>query len=166
SRPRAAGCSSGNAELIGNDLIVTLSADCNPANADPAVLMPKQLGSIMHETGHNLGLGHGGTILQPDGTFLIDNTGYKPNHLSVMNYAFQFPGVGTTVDATGRYVGGAYDFCRAQLVDLNENGGLDEPTGIIPGLWDLALMTRYVCPGATRATLTAAVGGQPINWGL
>ena len=35
----------------------------------------------MHELGHNLGLRHGG----------VDNTNCKPHHVSVMNYAYQFP---------------------------------------------------------------------------
>ena len=35
----------------------------------------------MHELGHNLGLRHGG----------VDNVNCKPHHVSVMNYAYQFP---------------------------------------------------------------------------
>ena len=41
----------------------------------------EQAGTFMHELGHNLGLRHGGG----------DNTNCKPHHLSVMNYAYQFP---------------------------------------------------------------------------
>ena len=37
----------------------------------------------MHELGHNLGLRHGGG----------DDVNYKPNYLSIMNYAFQFAGL-------------------------------------------------------------------------
>ena len=42
-----------------------------------------QAGTLMHELGHNLGLRHGGD----------DHTKYKPNYLSVMNYAFQLTGL-------------------------------------------------------------------------
>src|SRR4029078_5511463 len=42
-----------------------------------------QSGSIMHELGHSLGLGHGGS----------DGVNYKPNYLSVMNYAFDPGGI-------------------------------------------------------------------------
>ena len=40
----------------------------------------QQKGTLMHEFGHTLGIGHG-----------EDHTNYKPNYLSVMNYHFQFP---------------------------------------------------------------------------
>ena len=42
-----------------------------------------QVGTFVHELGHNLGLKHGGT----------DHTQYKPNLLSLMNYAFQTDGI-------------------------------------------------------------------------
>ena len=41
----------------------------------------QQAGTFMHELGHNLGLHHGGQ----------EDTNYKPNYLSVMNYLFQMP---------------------------------------------------------------------------
>lgn len=45
---------------------------------------PGALGrTFMHELGHSLGLSHGGT----------DITGFKPNYLSIMNYAFQISGL-------------------------------------------------------------------------
>ena len=45
----------------------------------------EQAGTFMHELGHNLGLRHGG----------VDNVNCKPHHLSVMNYAYQFPNIVT-----------------------------------------------------------------------
>lgn len=44
-----------------------------------------EAGTFMHELGHSLGLTHGGT---PN-----DNTKFKPNHLSIMNYLYQFTGL-------------------------------------------------------------------------
>jgi hypothetical protein len=38
-----------------------------------------QTATVMHEMGHNLGLGHGG---------IADTTNFKPNHFSVMNYNY------------------------------------------------------------------------------
>ncbi len=39
-----------------------------------------QFGTVMHELGHNLSLGHGG----------FENTNYKPNYLSIMNYLYRY----------------------------------------------------------------------------
>jgi hypothetical protein len=46
---------------------------------------------LLHELGHAFGLGHGGA----HGGFRWDNTNYKPNYPSVMNYRYQFCGLDT-----------------------------------------------------------------------
>ena len=63
-----------------------------------------QAGTFMHELGHNLGLRHGGT----------DESNYKPNYLSVMNYAFQFYGL---IKNNSQ---GNFDYSRFKLADLDE----------------------------------------------
>lgn len=63
-----------------------------------------QAGTFMHELGHNLGLDHGGD----------DDVRFKPNYLSVMNYAFQFNGLAKNGQS------GWYDYSRAELPPLNE----------------------------------------------
>jgi len=73
----------------------------------------EQAGTFMHELGHNLGLRHGGE----------DHTQWKPNYISVMNYAFQTRGL--FIGGTGGY----FDYSRYDLPDLNENN-LNETTGI------------------------------------
>jgi hypothetical protein len=75
----------------------------------------QQAGTFMHELGHNLGLRHGGS----------DNTHRKPNYLSVMNYAFQMPGL--------RFNGvdGLLDYSSFSLNALNENN-LNEYVGLDP----------------------------------
>ena len=74
-----------------------------------------QKGTLMHETGHNLGLRHGG------------NQDYqcKPNYLSIMNYLFQF--------AANADIDRPLDFSQKQLNDLSEPvpTGLDERTPAI-----------------------------------
>ena len=73
----------------------------------------EQAGTFMHEFGHNLGLRHGGE----------DHTQWKPNYISVMNYAFQ---------TRGLFIGGTaghFDYSRYDFPDLNENN-LTESTGI------------------------------------
>lgn len=63
-------------------------------------------GTYMHELGHNLELYHGGA----------DDINYKPNYLSVMNYAFQFDGLkDESYDSTKNY-----DYSRYVLPELNE----------------------------------------------
>ena len=99
--------SSGQAELPGDDLIVSLqcySGTNNTAN------------TIMHELGHNLNIRHGGH----------NNCNYKPNYNSVMNYRYQFPGVDTDCNVSPN---GALDFSRDNNRDLNENS-LNETLGV------------------------------------
>jgi hypothetical protein len=89
----------------------------------------QQAGTFMHELGHNLGLRHGGE----------DHTQWKPNYLSVMNYAFQTRGL--MINSTQ----GHFDYSRYDLVNLNENS-LNEADGInIPGAVTQTLGTRYFC---------------------
>lgn len=73
-----------------------------------------QAGTFMHELGHNLGLDHGGADWQ----------NYKPNYLSVMNYAFQFDGL----IKNSRQ--GILDYSRFNLASLEEKK-LQENTGVI-----------------------------------
>lgn len=95
------GGSSGIAELEGNDFMVTLggwgltslpgksfSGEELTGEENTRILIHIQASTIMHELGHNLGLGHGGRNLGG-----ADHTNYKPNYLSIMNYAYQISGL-------------------------------------------------------------------------
>jgi len=84
--------------IPGDEFLVSLGVLPN-ADADD------QCGTFMHELGHNLGLNHGGA----------DDTGYKPNYLSVMNYMFQRVGVANFG------IFGHFDYSRFALYDINEN---------------------------------------------
>jgi len=66
------GCALGKAEMPGNDFIVSLGHLGAWNSRDVA-------NAFMHELGHNLNLDHGGQN---------DDINYKPNYISVMNYAF------------------------------------------------------------------------------
>jgi PKD repeat protein len=94
--------SSGIAEIIGNDLIVSLG---NSTDADG------QAGTFMHELGHNLGLLHGGG----------DPTNCKPNYISVMNYTRQLK--------NSYYTNRKLDYSRSRLPSLDESA-LSEPAGV------------------------------------
>ncbi|MEM7350674.1 MAG: hypothetical protein AAF657_07700, partial [Acidobacteriota bacterium] len=113
--------SSGQAELPGNDFIVSLycfGSDHNVAH------------TIVHELGHNLTLRHGGS----------DNCNYKPNYNSVMNYLYQFPGVDMDCNGTP----GIVPACPSQF--SFGDGALDLSTGGRPDLDEMALdETLGVC---------------------
>jgi len=98
--------SSGQAELPGDDLIVSLQ--CSGSNGNTA-------NTIAHELGHNLNLRHGGNV----------NCNYKPNYNSVMNYRYQFPGVDNNCDPAGN---GVLNYSIGSRISLNENA-LNETLG-------------------------------------
>jgi hypothetical protein len=100
--------SSGYAEIVGDDLIVSMY--CFASN-------PVFVGNtVLHELGHNLGLLHGG----------FEECNGKPNYNSVMNYRYQFYGIDTTCTATN--TADAADFSRGGRLTLDENA-LDETQG-------------------------------------
>src|SRR5262249_34842068 len=85
----------GQAEINGNDFIVSLGHFYNDQGATPTIFSLG--GTFMHELGHNLGLHHGGGTSAP-GTPCIapdceNGPLYKPNYLSVMNYQYQLSGI-------------------------------------------------------------------------
>ena len=71
-----------------------------------------QAGTLMHEFGHNLGLGHGGG----------DGINCKPNYLSIMNYLRQMP----VILPPAFY---KLDYSRMELNPLNESS-LNEIKGV------------------------------------
>jgi len=106
--------SSGQAELPGNDMIVSLY--CFGSNYNVAH-------TIMHELGHNLLLRHGGDV----------DCNYKPNYNSVMNYSFQFPGIDNNCTPPGD---GVLNYSIGDRISLDEND-LDENDGTCgTSAWD------------------------------
>ncbi len=133
-------CSSGNAFAIPNDtFIVTMGPKCKWT-----VTENMNVGTFIHELGHDLGLTHGGT----------DSVNYKPNYLSVMNYFFQFDGVPRT---TGSAWFSYSNFAPPALneASLRESVGLNTSTA---STWK----TKWKCPNGTTRTSGAANAG--IDW--
>ena len=95
--------------LPGNDFLVTLGKWPQPGGT-----FMEQAGTFMHEFGHNLGLRHGGA----------DHVNFKPNYISIMNYAFQTIGL---LQSSG--LQRSFDYSRRTLSTLNETSLL-EPNGI------------------------------------
>jgi len=134
------GCSSGVALGIPSDtFVVTLGDTCSWART-----ADQMVGTFVHELGHTLGLRHGG----------VDDTHYKPNYLSVMNYSFQLAGVPRT---TGASYFGYSDDAHAVL----DERALTESRGL--GLSAAGWRTTWYCPGSgTARTSGDAAGG--IDW--
>ncbi len=101
--------SSGYAEIVGDDVLVTLY--CYATN-DTFVA-----NTIVHEVGHNLGLLHGG----------FEACNGKPNYSSLMNYRYQF--AGTDAQCTGYGTTGAADLSHGDRMPLDERAA-DERLGV------------------------------------
>jgi CSLREA domain-containing protein len=125
------------------------AASCHTIDACRRVVYA---GTLMHELGHSLGLHHGGR----------DDTQYKPNYLSVMNYLFQM---------RGRVSDRPLDYSRFALPPLNENA-LVESAGIAAGtdvltrsrvgaLWP---HTAFFRAGRTTCDLHTASSTGAIDW--
>jgi hypothetical protein len=122
--------SSGYAEIVGDDAIVSLYC----SHSDDNVAR-----TILHEVGHLLGLHHGG----------FEACNGKPNYNSIMNYRYQFSGLDDSCDASGdrgtdgfsngerliideRDIDEHQGVCGTAPIDWNRNGALE--TGIAQNL--------------------------------
>lgn len=140
--------SSGQAEIDdatlqgGNDFIVTVATWDFDDDAERRVI---ESSTFMHEFGHTLGLGHGGG----------DHVNCKPNYLSVMSYAFQFPrrDPNRPLDYSSAAKGTAF------TTPLDESG-LDERKRL-HATPDPARKTVYGVNGKLRV---ADANDQPIDW--
>ena len=132
------GLSSGIAELLGNDFVVSLgcgfgggvvSGGSSATRLGSLGTDDEQAGTFMHEVGHNLNLGHGGVSTAQLG--VRTSTDYtmncKLNYLSVMNYARQIPNAAfpaSTWEANFNYNTGAkqtaLDYARSTLPNIDE----------------------------------------------
>src|SRR5215813_7445471 len=142
--------STGIAWIPGDDFFISLGQYRDLFSRLPRERMLRFVaGTFMHELGHNLGLGHGGAT----------GVNYKPNYLSVMNYAFQFSGIpyaaapGSTIP-----IGFRIDYSNQALPALDEQH-LDENLGIQAGTADITVFTSEFGDGVGPAT-------GAIDWNL
>jgi len=108
----------GGVHVAGNDFAV--AAGYIASNL--ASISKSTAGVFMHELGHALNLNHGGG----------DGINFKPNYLSVMNYAYNVPFAVDVPQTVGDYW--RLDYSRTKPMTLDENSlsesdGLDGPAG-------------------------------------
>ncbi len=145
---------SGIAHRPGGGFMVTLGlwrSDI-PAN-DQVGSVQIQAGTLMHELGHNLGLGHAGLNTQPN---------CMPNYPSVMNYLYQTRGL---TDSSGLE---QINYSYGALLPVSENFLSSAiPMGLLPGLQKYRV--RYYGPLAPNQPSTQAsqrhCDGTPIKGG-
>jgi hypothetical protein len=153
---------SGQAELRGNDFIVSVGCTTGAAGTTFANSHQERVGTLMHELGHNLGLRHGGG----------DDDNCKPNLISVMSYARQFPwGSLAATTANGARTEWSPTYSRQDLQDLNENN-LQEADGltITSSQWSGGGFSSFG-PGSStfeiiwgRPAVTYSSNGATVNW--
>jgi len=108
--------SSGRGEVWGNDFMVTFAT---------FAVWPQdvaQVGTFIHELGHNLGLSHGDLLTTPSQW----NNARKPNFPTTMSFRYQFPGVSVDCDFTSE---GAHTFSQGMFARIVETG-VNENIGI------------------------------------
>jgi hypothetical protein len=133
---------SGQSELKGNDLAVTLGAGFGgtlAAHTGSIGTTNEQAGTYMHELGHILNLQHGGA----------DTNNCKPNYFSIMSYSRQLE----------TYLAGAWalSFSQGGRLSLAETA-LNEAVGLGgPGTGT----TVYGSPVVSPATATATIHALP-----
>ncbi|MFT5423542.1 MAG: hypothetical protein ACI89L_001322 [Phycisphaerales bacterium] len=144
---------SGQSELPGNDFFVAggVVASWFP---DSTMRTNALAGTLMHEFGHALSLRHGGH----------EDKNYKPNYLSVMNYAYQMPKKSTTVEGTPVASVWHLDYARTAPSSLNEESlaegsGLDGPSGRL-------ILFNTAPDSSTPALMIADADASDIDWNL
>lgn len=142
--------SSGNAENNdkgegGNDFLITLGT-FEKKNSDSV-----QAGTFMHELGHTLGLQHGG----------IDSINYKPNYISVMNYAWQTP----QIKSQQENLFWRLDYSRQELPPLKEDL-LEEAKGLGSLYSDYpdSIYVPYSNIGVADVMLALMYPNTPVDW--
>ncbi len=101
----------GRASLGSNDFVVALTQGEGARQIPTLDYALQQAGVFMHELGHTLGLRHGGN----------EDRNYKPNYISVMNYAWIVP--------RDRLIGNSWtlDFSRHELATIDRRNLEDHP---------------------------------------
>lgn len=108
--------SSGRGEIWGNDFMVTFR---NFSSWSQPIA---QIGTFIHELGHNLGLSHGDLLTTPAQW----SETRKPNFPTTMSYRYQFPGVSIDCDFVSENIHTYSEgtFPRITESNVDENNGI------------------------------------------
>lgn len=141
--------------LRDDDFVVSLGGwgendECDPSRRYATGTLWQQAGIFMHELGHNLGLHHGGG----------DAINYKPNYLSVMNYAFSTHGL--TYDGQE---GGVFNYMKSDQVPQLDETNLNEGVGLNGGSSTALYGTIKTCPNADWGVVVRIpTANNAIDW--
>ena len=155
--PGQTGSASGVSDVGGADSLITLGLWGDPTSASSNGRQVNTMaGTFMHETGHSLGLTHGG-FYYDNGLELLGiytptiEPNCKPNFQSVMNYFFQ-------VDL----LNGALDYSEQQLDSLDE---ASLPAGVTyhggPPLYPSTKWYTPIPPQGVGSRVTSHCDGTP-----
>lgn len=141
-----ASTSSGLAEILGDDFIVTLGSGVGQTGTEY-----DQAASLAHEFGHNLGLGHCGNQNCGGNTGAADYVGpYVANMPSVMTYQYQLSGVRARMLWLGLIPEEAIyrelDYSHGRLCTVDEDN-LNEQLGTV------MTFTDWDCDGSIEASV-------------
>jgi len=152
---------SGYSDLGGADSAVTLGLWETAPNQDMSKRSNVVAGTLFHELGHTIGLGHGGLYYDSGNYVPTFEANCKPNYQSIMNYLFQLDGVGPS---------SAIAFSNQTLTTLTKSslGSVNQllDTGV-PGGAAAAFPTStwYVAtaPSPTTSPATLHCDGVPLG---
>ena len=156
---------SGQAELRGNDMFMSLADVGTFVDGHARGTTLEQAGTIMHEIGHNLNLGHGGPryLLSDPSTFLPDYwVNCKANNQGVMPYSRQLPIFLGLTDYVLDFSHGDTGAVREKRVGpnaLDETKGLndsDGTNGVAKVVWGT--------PGQAQTFLKGTPDGTGFDW--
>ncbi|MBS1801855.1 MAG: PASTA domain-containing protein [Acidobacteria bacterium] len=148
---------SGYSDLGGADSAVTLGLWATAPNQDMSKRANVIAGTLFHELGHTIGLGHGGLYYDSGNYVPTFEANCKPNYQSIMNYLFQLDGVGPS---------SAIALSNQTLTTLTRSslGSVSQLVDTVGGAATFPTSTWYVAtaPSPTTSPATLHCDGLPL----
>jgi hypothetical protein len=155
---------SGYSDLGGSDSAVTLGLWATAPNQDMSKRANVQAGTMFHEIGHTLGLGHGGLYYDTAGSYIPTfEANCKTNYQSSMNYLFQLDGVGPNqaVDFSGQTLTTLYEAQAGSVNSLTDISNSNAAATNTTSAW----YVPYTAGTTTASPATRHCDGTPLNGG-